>query len=194
MILGGIDTTCYPFMVPSVGSLRDELLEPDETQGLIICLISGESLNGGRVYVFLRVCRFPSTWPKYAPVGKVLIFPNIHGSDSYRNQLAKWLEIYAESLELNVWTSSTVAKASQDSITKRWNITVRRADASDRIFKVKHVLFATGFDSVEPNIPKFPAVVRTIQGVFIRLMHFTGKVQRTIPSLYQVQKSVRLCG
>lgn len=48
-------------------SLCDEFLQPDETQGLIICLIFSESLNGGRANAFLLVCRFPSIWPKYAP-------------------------------------------------------------------------------------------------------------------------------
>lgn len=166
-------------------SLPDELLQSDEMQGLIICLTFSGSLNGGCVYTFLQVCRFPSTWPKYTPADKVLIFPKIYNSDSYCKQLANWLESYAESLELNVWTSSTVAKASQDSITKRWNITVRRADGSNRIFNVKHVMFATGFDGIEPNIPKFHNMVKIInQGIFIRLTHFTGTVQRTIPPLH----------
>ncbi|RDB19967.1 putative indole-3-pyruvate monooxygenase YUCCA3 [Hypsizygus marmoreus] len=44
---------------------------------------------------------FPPTWPVYTPALK----------------LAKWLEHYAEALELNVWTSSTVVSAKQDPAT-----------------------------------------------------------------------------
>jgi hypothetical protein len=76
--------------------------------------------------------------------------------------LANWLESYAESLELNIWTSSVVVQASQDATTNRWKVSVRRADGTDRIFNVKHVVFATGMSGIEPNMPKFPGVVRAI--------------------------------
>ncbi|KAF8634275.1 hypothetical protein AX17_004231 [Amanita inopinata Kibby_2008] len=86
---------------------------------------------------------FPSSWPVYSPARK----------------LANWLESYAESLELNVWTSSTVTRATQDSGSRRWTVTIQRADGTERLFRnVKHLVFATGLSGVEPNIPKIPGM------------------------------------
>ncbi|KAF8345497.1 hypothetical protein F5887DRAFT_1158732 [Amanita rubescens] len=82
---------------------------------------------------------FPPTWPAYAPARK----------------FANWLESYADTLELNVWTSSAVTKAIQDPSSKRWNVTVKRKGA-ERIFNVKHTIFATGFGGAIPNTPKIP--------------------------------------
>ena len=56
---------------------------------------------------------FPPSWPVYTPAQK----------------LANWLESYADALELNVWTSSTVTKATQDA-NNEWDVTVERADGS----------------------------------------------------------------
>jgi cation diffusion facilitator CzcD-associated flavoprotein CzcO len=55
-----------------------------------------------------------------------------------------------------------VVQASQDTTTNRWKVSVRRVDGTDRIFNVKHVVFATGIGGIEPNMPKFPGVVRAI--------------------------------
>lgn len=73
-------------------------------------------------------------------------------------KFANWLESYADTLELNVWTSSTVTKAIPDSSSKRWNVTVRR-NGAERIFNVKHTIFATGFGGTIPNTPKIPGAV-----------------------------------
>ncbi|KAF8734332.1 hypothetical protein AX14_003424 [Amanita brunnescens Koide BX004] len=84
---------------------------------------------------------FPPSWPVYCPARKI----------------ANWLENYAETLELNVWTSSVVTQAVQDSTSKHWKVTVKRGnEETERIFNVKHVIFATGFGSSVPNIPKVP--------------------------------------
>jgi cation diffusion facilitator CzcD-associated flavoprotein CzcO len=73
------------------------------------------------------------------------------------------MESYANILELNVWTSSEVTSAKQDDVTKEWTVHIKRtnADASveDREFKVKHVVFAIGWNGGGPNIPKFPGTV-----------------------------------
>ncbi|KAF8656499.1 hypothetical protein AX16_002518 [Volvariella volvacea WC 439] len=82
---------------------------------------------------------FPPTWPVYTPALK----------------LANWFQYYADALELNVWTSTTVLKASQDSSTKKWHVTVQRADGTERIFVVTHLVFATGYAS---NVPYYPKV------------------------------------
>ncbi|KAF8629326.1 hypothetical protein AX15_003509 [Amanita polypyramis BW_CC] len=86
---------------------------------------------------------FPSTWPAYAPARKV----------------ANWLESYAEILELNVWTSSVVTRATLDSDSGNWKVTVKRENNTERIFNnVKHVVFAAGFSGPGPNTPKIPGM------------------------------------
>lgn len=73
-------------------------------------------------------------------------------------KLANWLESYAEHLELNVWTSSTVMGATQDA-SKLWSVVVKRDDGSQRIFKVKHLIFAMGFKGGEGYVPIYPGMV-----------------------------------
>ncbi|KAL0956661.1 hypothetical protein HGRIS_002793 [Hohenbuehelia grisea] len=84
---------------------------------------------------------FPPTWPVYAPSVK----------------LANWLEHYADAMELNVWTSSMVEKASQDKAGK-WDVTVKRQDGSERTFKVNHIIFATGIGNTDATIPQYPGM------------------------------------
>ncbi|KAG7087815.1 hypothetical protein E1B28_013755 [Marasmius oreades] len=79
---------------------------------------------------------FPPTWPIYTP--------------SYK--MAEWLESYVKSLELDVWTSSTVLDASQDD-DKKWNVRVQKSDGSIRTFRVNHLVFATGIGDGCPNMP-----------------------------------------
>ena len=103
-------------------------------------------------------CSFPPTWPVYPPARKVgETVAVIHISRCFK--LAYWLESYAEALELNVRNSSTTIKATQDPSSKHWNVTIRRDNGTERIFNVKHVVFATGMDGVEPKIPKIPGLV-----------------------------------
>lgn len=75
------------------------------------------------------------------------------------DQLALWLEHYAESMELNVWTSSTVINAAQDPSTKGWSVTVRKPDGTERVFKVKHIVMATGFKGGRGYVPHYPGMV-----------------------------------
>ncbi|KAG6882342.1 hypothetical protein C0992_012019, partial [Termitomyces sp. T32_za158] len=91
-------------------------------------------------YDHMAYLPFPPTWPVYAPAAK----------------LANWLESYAETLELNVWTSSTVVKATQDG--DLWRVLISRGDGSERTFTVKHVIFATGLGSNNGVFPKYPGM------------------------------------
>lgn len=77
-------------------------------------------------------------------------------------QLANWLEFYADSLELNVWTSSTVKKVEQDSSTSKWHVSITRGDGSERKLVVNHVVFCTGIGSGVPNIPDIPGRVSAL--------------------------------
>jgi cation diffusion facilitator CzcD-associated flavoprotein CzcO len=74
------------------------------------------------------------------------------------HQLADWLESYAHSLELNVWTSSTVIKALQDPSTHYWTVTVKRADGRERVLHPHHLVFAVGAGGGMPNMPVYPGI------------------------------------
>jgi len=87
--------------------------------------------------------KFPETWPVFTPAMK----------------LADWLEAYANSLELDVWTSSNVVRAVQDDMTKRWTVTIERGEVrSERTFKVDHLIFALGFGGGLPRMPEYPGM------------------------------------
>lgn len=74
-------------------------------------------------------------------------------------KLADWLENYAHSLELNVWTSSTVEHCSYDEKTKKWAVDVTKPDGSKRTFHVNHVIMAPGIGAGSVNMPKYPGMV-----------------------------------
>ncbi|KAG6839710.1 hypothetical protein C0991_012404 [Blastosporella zonata] len=102
---------------------------------------------------------FPPTWPVYTPAVKVRTYRDVWGdmSDSSRLiQLANWLESYAEALELNVWTSSSVISAVQDG--DLWKVSIGRGDGSERTFSVRHIVFATGLGSNDGVFPTYPGM------------------------------------
>ncbi|KAH9979203.1 hypothetical protein BJV74DRAFT_858549 [Russula compacta] len=70
--------------------------------------------------------------------------------------IADWLENYVNILELDVWTSSTVTRASQDAETKKWTVEIERANAEPRSLVVNQLVFALGFGAGTPNIPQIP--------------------------------------
>lgn len=82
---------------------------------------------------------FPSDWPLYIP----------------KDKLADWLESYANVMELNVWTSTTLQKTEFDEKTKTWTVAVRRGDGSVRTLKSHHVVLATG-QAGDPIMHSFP--------------------------------------
>ncbi|KAF5359790.1 hypothetical protein D9756_003005 [Leucocoprinus leucothites] len=73
---------------------------------------------------------FPPNWPTFSPAKK----------------LANWLEFYAEAMEVNVWTSANVEHIKRDKSTGLFTVTVQRKEGQ-RVFTVRHVIFATGFAS-----------------------------------------------
>jgi putative flavoprotein involved in K+ transport len=84
---------------------------------------------------------FPPTFPVYIP----------------KDKLANWFETYVESLELNFWTGTELAAGSYDDKRKRWNVTLRRADGSERTMHPRHLIFATGVSSI-PVTPDLPGL------------------------------------
>lgn len=67
------------------------------------------------------------------------------------------MEGYAKFLELNVWSATTIKKASWDDTRKAWTVEVNR-DGKVRILTVKHLVFATGLDA-RPSVPDVPGKV-----------------------------------
>lgn len=82
---------------------------------------------------------YPAHWPIFTP----------------KDKLASWFKHYAEAMELNVWTSSTIqGGATYDEKSQTWTTTVVREGHQPREMKVKHLVLATGF-SGEARMPKF---------------------------------------
>ncbi|KAE9404390.1 FAD/NAD(P)-binding domain-containing protein [Gymnopus androsaceus JB14] len=81
---------------------------------------------------------FPSNWPVFSSADKI----------------AGWLEYYGEAMELNVSTSCKVSNAVRDEALGQPQ---SYPDGRQRIFKnIKHIVFTTGFNGSQPNIPLFP--------------------------------------
>lgn len=84
---------------------------------------------------------FPRSWPVFIP----------------KDMLANWFELYAEAMELNIWTGTELTSASYDDTEKRWTVTLKRADGSDRTMHTRHIVFCNGVSSV-PRWPDLPGL------------------------------------
>ncbi len=82
---------------------------------------------------------YPESWPIYCP----------------KDKIADWFESYAEAMELNVWTSSTMTEAHYDPEEGRWTITVD-TPVGLRVVRPRDVVLATGAAG-EPRVPELPA-------------------------------------
>ena len=99
---------------------------------------------------------FPSTWPTFTP----------------RDKVASWLEQYAESQDLIVWTSSVpVPGPTYDASSGRWTITVNKA-GSEVTLHPAHIILATGTLG-EPLIPTIPSS-STFQGTILHASTYQG--------------------
>lgn len=93
---------------------------------------------------------FPPNYPVYIP----------------RDKIANWLEFYADTMEINIWTSTELTGGNYDKDADNWTLTVRRGDGTERILRPRHVVFATGVSAI-PVMPKIPGL-DTFKG---ELMH-----------------------
>jgi putative flavoprotein involved in K+ transport len=89
----------------------------------------------------LPYMRFPPNWPAYIP----------------KDKLAAWFEAYAESMELNCWTRTEFGGGRHDATTRRWSVTLRRADGATREMHPRHVVLATGVSGI-PILPDIPGL------------------------------------
>ena len=87
----------------------------------------------------LPLMPFPPTWPVFIP----------------KDKLANWFESYVDSLDLNFWTGTELAGGSYDAKERRWTVTLRRSDGSERILKPRHLIVATGVSGIPiwPSVP-----------------------------------------
>lgn len=83
---------------------------------------------------------FPETWPIYIP----------------KDKLGDWLESYADSMELNVWTETSLKDAAFDDAARTWTVTVDQAGA-DRVLHPRHVVLSTGVSGI-PHVPEVPGL------------------------------------
>jgi cation diffusion facilitator CzcD-associated flavoprotein CzcO len=84
---------------------------------------------------------FPDTWPVYIP----------------KDKLADWLEFYAESMELNVWTKTVFLGGEYDKLERRWTARLSLADGSTRTMRPRHIIMAVGISGI-PSISKLKGI------------------------------------
>jgi cation diffusion facilitator CzcD-associated flavoprotein CzcO len=99
---------------------------------------------------------YPSNWPEFTP----------------RDKLAAWLEQYAESNDLIVWTSSKIeSRPSYDEASGKWSIVVSR-DGKPVCLQPKHLIWATGIFG-NKRIPVVPGI-GSFKGPSFHAMDYKG--------------------
>lgn len=78
---------------------------------------------------------FPENWPVYTP----------------KDKMGDWLELYANAMELDVWTGSELVRATPPTEGGRWSATVRR-EGQEIVVQPEHLVFALG-NAGFPNVP-----------------------------------------
>lgn len=93
-------------------------------------------------YDHMPYITFPKFWPIFTP----------------KDKLADFLKAYAQMLELNVWTSTTIESSTWNDGKKEWTVVVKRRHKDGRVetrtLHPKHVIQATGH-SGKRNYPVF---------------------------------------
>ena len=84
---------------------------------------------------------FPRSWPVFIP----------------KDMLANWFELYAEAMELNVWTQTELTGGTWDEAAQCWDVTLKRADGSERRMRPRHIVMANGVSSI-PIMPDLPGL------------------------------------
>lgn len=101
--------------------------------------------------------KFPENWPIWMP----------------KDKLADWLESYARTFELNVWTATTVLSGEFDEASQTWSVIVRTANGSERKIKCRQLVFSTGISGSVPNIPDYPGI-KDFTGEFVHTAGFSS--------------------
>ncbi|KAI0327782.1 FAD/NAD-P-binding domain-containing protein [Cubamyces sp. BRFM 1775] len=101
---------------------------------------------------------YPSNWPEFTP----------------RDKMADWLEQYATTQDLVVWTNAELkVKPVYHPETKDWDVTILR-EGFDVKLRPSHIVLATGTLG-EPHIPVVPEVER-FQGPIMHSLQYGGGI------------------
>ena len=100
---------------------------------------------------------FPPTWPLFLP----------------KDKIAGWLEAYAEFMELNVWSGTTLLNARFDEPSRRWIAEVVRDNGTERTFKVPQLVLAIGSAAGAPYRPDLPGL-KDFRGDVLHSSEFTA--------------------
>ncbi|WP_198376568.1 flavin-containing monooxygenase, partial [Neoroseomonas rubea] len=84
---------------------------------------------------------FPKSFPVFIP----------------KDMLANWFELYAEAMELNVWTGTELTGGTWDEAAGCWDVTLQRADGTERRMRPRHIVMANGVSSI-PIMPDLPGL------------------------------------
>jgi cation diffusion facilitator CzcD-associated flavoprotein CzcO len=82
-----------------------------------------------------------------------LTYPPTWTSHTPKDKFADWLEFYAKTQDVNVWTGSNFVGGRYDDDAQRWTIRVQRADGSVRELHPRHFVVAGGLFA-GPKIPE----------------------------------------
>jgi putative flavoprotein involved in K+ transport len=104
----------------------------------------------------LRYLPFPRSFPDYIP----------------KDQIANWLESYADIMEVNFWTATTFDGAHYDEAEGRWSARISKEDGTIRMLHPKHIVLATSVSGT-PNIPEI-ATLEQFAGPVVHSSRFSG--------------------
>ncbi|KAH7010468.1 hypothetical protein EDB80DRAFT_868985 [Ilyonectria destructans] len=102
------------------------------------------SLHGPTFTNHLPCLPFPHWFPVFMPAP----------------QLARFLQSYADIMDLNIWTKSEIdgRNAVYDEEQGKWTVSVTREDGTKRVLHPRHLMIATGISGTLPSIPKVPGM------------------------------------
>ncbi|KAJ5361866.1 monooxygenase [Penicillium brevicompactum] len=75
-----------------------------------------------------------------------------------RARLASWIEYYAKIMELDYEVNVPVQTVEYNQASRLWSVIVKDTHNTQRVFKARHVIFATGVFGPTPNIPNIPGI------------------------------------
>ena len=110
------------------------------------------------------------TWANNLPFTAM---PPTYPAFMSKDQWANWIDAYAATMDLNVWTETEFAGGDFDSDAMRWNVRLLRADGTIREMRPRHVIMALGFTGIEPVIPELPGL-DTFAGEVVHTSAFTA--------------------
>ena len=95
------------------------------------------------------------TWANNLPFSSL---PPTYPAFMSKDQWANWVDAYAKTMDLNVWTETEFVTGSFDPDAMVWNVRLRRRGGAVNEMRPKHVIMALGFTGIEPVVPDFPGL------------------------------------